>query len=219
MINKQQLFVSRIFLLAFAAVSLTCFADTPPPTQPFTAITWPKLSKNKPSTGLILGKYKVKYEETTLAMVIQATGLGKIEEQGQTAEHSLWVCYSIDKPNQSEIVWILSDGEMGGFDHAITGIGAKLIAPNENNHDCPVLPQSMQPVTFDNGIWLDERQSDVIKTLGIPSHQEKSWSSFNYEGTKTGKCEPDGYDVMNWFLFDADNGLLKTIIAGQVTSC
>lgn len=206
-------------VMTIAAVPSTCSADTPPPTQPFTAMSWPALSKSKPTIGLDMGAFKVEFEKTTLAMTIDAAGVGKIEQQGDAGEHILWVCYTLATPKQTERVWLISSGEMGGPKHAITEISAQTIQSKEKNDDCPSLPLAMQPVSFANGVWLGEKQSYAIKTLGKPSHQDKSWTIFDFEGKLPGTCEPDGYDVMNWFLFNSNNGRLITILAGQVTSC
>lgn len=206
-------------MLAIVADPSTCSADTPPPTQPFTAMSWPALSENKPTIGLDMGAFRIEFEKTTLAMAIDAAGVGKIEQHGDAGEHILWVCYTLATPKQDERVWLISSEEMGGPKHAITAVSAQILLSKEKNDDCPSLPLVMQPVSFNNGIWLGEKQSNAIKILGKPSHQDKSWTIFDFKGTIAGTCEPDGYDVMNWFLFNTQNGRLKTILAGQVTSC
>lgn len=210
----------RILLaIVMTVLAGTALADTPPPAQPFNNMSWPALSKNMPTTGLTMGSFKVQFEETTLAMIISAAGSGKIEQQGEAGEHIRWVCYSIDNAKQNERIWIISSGEMGGSVHAITEVGAQVIQPQEKNDDCPSLPKSLQPVSFENGIWLGNTQDKALQTLGKPSHQDKSWSIFNYLGKISGNCQPDGFDVMNWFLFKSSNKHLTTIFAGQISSC
>lgn len=194
-------------------------AASPPPQAPFSAHAWNALSKQKTTSGLKMGSFEVQFGKTTLAMVVRAVGYGEIAHQGDAGESIYWLCYTVENAKRDERIWIVAHGEMGGSEHAVTGISAQVLPATENNNECPTLPETLQPLSFGKKLWLGMPQEQALRILGNPSHQERSWWVFDYRGKVPGNCEPDGFDISNSFSFEISNGFLVRIHAGQVTSC
>ena len=207
---------NRMLLLVGAVVFSSAFAGTPPPKDPLgDAISWPQISKRPPATDLVMGKLEVQLEITTLGDISAAAGRGAVSHQGDAGDSVYWLCYTL--PHQR--VWILSNGEMGGPEHAVTEIDAEKINASASTKDCPDLPQSLEPISFHGGIWLGSDLTRVSRALGPPSYTKGQWQSFNYKGKVAGHCAPDGFDLMNWVLIKSESGRVVGIKAGQVTSC
>jgi hypothetical protein len=130
-----------------------------------------------PVTGFALGGFGIQFEITTLNEVKRAVSLGRIDQQGDAAEHALWLCYTLGAPHAWERVWIISDGEMGGDTHVVTGVAAVRTPNSAPTRDCPELPSEMRSVHFDTAVWLDSTAAQVDKALGIPSHSAGGWSA------------------------------------------
>lgn len=211
----------QIVAAAFGTIiASAALAATPPPRPPFNATSWDAASRTKPTTGLRMGSFKVQFEKTTLAMVRKAAGSGEITHQGDASESINWLCYTIQDQTRYERIWIIS-GEMGGSEHAVTQVSAQVIQKTEVSPDCPVLPATLQPLAFDKGVWLGMQTGQALNALGRPSHQEDPWWIFRYQGKikEPENCEPEGFDVINWFMFETQNGRLFRIHVGQVSSC
>lgn len=208
-----------ISFIITAAVAGTVLAALPPPETPFEDHSWKAVSNSKPTTGLKMGAFIVQFEKTTLAMVRKAVGRGEIAHQGDAGASIYWLCYTAHSKKQTERIWIVAHGEMGGSEHAVTRISSETVGTNESEEGCPVLPGSLSPVSFDNGLWLGAQKERALKILGRPSSQKDSWWVFDYVSKVPGKCEPDGFDILNWFEFEIRNGQLDRIHSGQVTSC
>jgi len=202
-------------LLLAACMFGSAFAATPPPESPFPATTWTPVSKSKPATTVTLGSFELRFEETTLAMVIGAVGRGDVSHQGDAGDSIYWLCYTA--PN--ERIWIIADGEMGGSGHAVTEVTAQRMERIQATDECPALPKSLQSISVAGQISLGSSERKALRILGQPSHRDGPWWSFDYQEKVPGNCEPDGFDRMNWLLFKTEHGHIVTIHAGQVTSC
>jgi hypothetical protein len=198
----------------------TASAATPPPKSPLadSEFASPVNSKNKPSTGFQLGSLKVTFDEATLGNILAAAGVGEISHQGDAGGSTYWICYTVLDGNPNGRIWITSDGEMGGREHAVTGISAEVIGTTSATPDCPALPRNLKPVSVGPLSWFGSA-ADANAALGVPSFQKGDWKVFNYEGKRAGKCEPDGFDVLNWFMIRTAGGVIDSVQAGQVTSC
>jgi hypothetical protein len=160
-----------------------------------------------------MGGFDVLYEKTPLGEIKSTIGSGQIKHQGDAAESTYWLCYT----TQEERIWI-SSGEMGGTENAVLNV-AVVSGEFKANKDCPMLPQSFQPVTFNNGLWVRATEDSSLQMMGRPSHLEGQWLSFDYADKEMGFCKPWGADVMNWANVKVRNGHVVAIHAGQVTSC
>ena len=207
----------KILAAMLAVGALGAAANTPPPLAPFNAISWKPTSTTKLSTGIKMGSFEVKWEETTLASVLDAAGLGAIQHQGDAGESVYWLCYTIEGPN-SHRLWVMAHGEMGGPEHAVTNITAEALKGAKAEKDCPALPAKLQPVALSQGLWVGASETNAQKALGKPSHTEGPWRSFDHLSKVPGTCE-GGFDLTNWLLYKVNKGQLGTIMAGQVTSC
>ena len=215
--------MNRILISAFALIiflaSVNSFGETPPPAAPFDAITWKATMKMKPSTGVKMGSFSVRFKKTTLDEVRRAASIGDIAHQGDAGESTYWLCYTNSTPSQVERIWIIANGEMGGREHRITNISAELVPSESATTDCPALPNSMKPLSLDNGLWLNATVSAAKAKLGAPSYQKGPWQSYDYQGKVPGNCESDGFDLLSWLLLHFNNGRVNSLQVGQVTSC
>jgi hypothetical protein len=128
--------MSRLLLLSAIAVVAIARAELPP-SLPFEWTDWAASMKKEPTKGLDLGNFRIEFEKTTLSDVQRAVAAGTVNQAGDAAERSLWLCYSIVKHRIPERVWIISDGEMGGDTHVVTGITATRTGTAPSAEDCP----------------------------------------------------------------------------------
>jgi hypothetical protein len=197
------------------------FDDLPsaPPPRPLVnnLSTATRIDKN-PTTGLTMGRLEVFFEKTRLKDVLVAAG-GELSQQGDGAEHVFWICYTILDAKQSARLWIISNAEMGGREHAVTSVAAQLEAVANPTQTCPALPATLQPVSFSNGVWLGIAGSRASAFFGDAPYHNEPIQTFVYRGKVPGKCESDGFDVLNWLEWKVNDGFLVQVYAGQVTSC
>lgn len=207
----------KILPAMLVAVSLGAGANSAPPSAPFDAIGWKPTATTKPSLGIKMGTFEVKWEETTLASVLAAAGRGAIQHQGDAGESVYWLCYTVEGAHGHRL-WVMAHGEMGGPEHAVTSITAEALKDAKGEKDCPILPVQLQPVVLSQGLWVGASEVNAQKILGQPSHTEGPWSSFDHWSKMPGTCD-GGFDLTNWLLYKVNKGRLVTVMAGQVTSC
>ena len=195
------------------------FAETPPPTAPFDAITWKATMNRKPSTGINMGSFRIRFESTTLDDVRRASSVGEIAHRGDAGESAYWLCYTNLTPTLAERVWVISHGEMGGSEHYVTNVSAELLPNGSPTADCPALPDSLKPLSLDNRLWLGASASVANTKLGAPSHRKGAWRSYDFQGKVPGNCAGGGFDLLAWLLLHFQNGRINSLQVGQVTSC
>lgn len=206
--------------MVVAVMATLATGQTPPPRLPFESISWKPLSTAKPATHLKMGALEVRFEKTTLSAISSAAGIGRIFHQGDAGKSIYWLCHTARGQAQVERLWIVSHGEMGGPEHAVTSVtGEQLQSTAHPTDDCPTLPSTLQPLSLAQDVWLGATDSAALKVLGRSSYRKGPWRSFNYEGKVPGACQPDGFDLMNWLVFKILQGRIVLISAGQVTSC
>ncbi len=164
-----------------------------------------------------MGSFDVRWEESTLASVLSAAGIGEIQHEGDAGDSVYWLCYTIEG-SKAQRIWVMAHGEMGGPEHAITNVTAELMKDARGSKDCPALPTKMQPVTLSQGLWLGVTENAALRVLGSPSHSEGPWRSFDHQSKVPGACQ-GGLDLSNWMLYKIRSGRVVTIMAGQTTSC
>lgn len=210
----------RALLLGIViGASHSSFAETPPPVAPFDAITWKATMKRKPSTGLKMGTFRVRFERTTLDDLRRAASVGEIAHRGDAGESAYWLCYTNLAPTQTERIWIVAHGEMGGPEHYVTNISAELVPNASATAECPALPNKLKPLSLDNRLWLGASEGAASAKLGAPSYQKGAWRSYDFQGKVQGKCEGGGFDLLAWLLLHFQNGHVNSLQVGQVTSC
>jgi hypothetical protein len=201
-------------LLAFELCSA---AGPPPPALPFKEKAWAATLTKKPITWARFGNLRIQFEKTTLGNVRSAAAVGQVEHAGDAGESNYWLCYTLAGKKPAR-VWISSHGEMGGPEHAITGITATELESAEAVPGCPSLPSNMQPVSLSAAVWLGTLEATLQEAVGPPSHREGEWLSYDFQGKSPGKCQ-DGFDVLNWMTLKTKNRAVEAIYVGQVTSC
>jgi hypothetical protein len=192
----------------------------PPPSLPFTTVDWVASMPKAPTKGVSLGDFRIQFEATTLGEVQRAVSVGAVAQRGDAAEHALWLCYTVGDSGMPGRIWLISDGEMGGDAHVITGITVTRTADERPSPDCPALPSIMHQIHFDVPIWLGSEDAQIDAALGKPSHVQGAWKAYNFQ-TKArddGQCD-GGYDMLNWLFTKSKSGKIISIYAGQVTSC
>jgi hypothetical protein len=214
------LFVKRILAFGVLVAFVVGARAESPPNLPFTSVDWAATMKQEPTKGVTLGHFRIEFERTTLADAERAVSFGTVGQKGDAGEHALWLCYTVHSPAPPGKIWIISDGEMGGATHVVTGITVARSVNATPSADCPALPPAMQPVHFDAPIWLNSTDAQIEAALGRPSHVQGTWRAYDFQ-TKVrgdGHCE-GGYDFLSWVFTNSDSGKVTSIFAGQVTSC
>jgi hypothetical protein len=171
-----------------------------------------------PARGVLLGDFRITFEETALEAARVRIGSGTVFHRGDAAASEYWLCYTVVTPRQSARMWIVSNAEMGAG--TVTEIAAISVSSSEPSDDCPLLPSELIPVTLDSTLWLGTSATDLARTLGKPSHVSLSWQSYDFEAKveDNGKCE-GGYDRIDALDVRLRHGLVVALSAGQVTSC
>lgn len=215
--NRRHL--RALFLGILIGASHSSFGETPPPLAPFDAITWNATMKRKPSTGLRMGTFRVRFERTTLDDVRRAASVGEIAHRGDAGESTYWLCYTNLAPTEPARIWIVAHGEMGGPEHYVTNISAELLPKGNATADCPALPNNLKPLSLDNRLWLGASEGIALAKFGAPSYKKDAWRSYDFQGKVPGKCEGSGFDLVAWLLLHFKNGRINSLQVGQVTSC
>src|SRR6266851_5958284 len=172
-----------------AGFTVLAFGATPPPPLPFEDLDWSARVHREPAAGLTMGRLQVIFEKTPLRKVLQEAG-GVIAEEGDAAEHTFWLCYTIVDTKHSERIWLTSNGEMDGPAHEISGVIAQTVADGPAA-DCPALPATLRPVSLSNGVWLGTAESRLIGSFGVKPGIKGRWHGYLYSGKRRGQCKPD----------------------------
>jgi hypothetical protein len=191
-------------------------AATPPPAEPEDE-DWEAPVDHRPSIGLMLGKYRIRFEETRLGDVLLQAGC-YIQHQGDAGGSIYWLCYTIADGNPPQRLWIISGAEMGGPEQDITGVMGQLTA-EKPTADCASLPHQLEPARLSSGIWLGAPATLPITRLRKEPGKNGKWRGYLYTGKAAGDCKPDGFDVGNSLEWSATDGMISTIAAGQITAC
>ena len=69
---------------------------------------------------------------------------------------------------QTEKIWVVADGEMGGNQRYVTNISAELLPNRLAAADCPALPNNLKPVSLDIHLWLGASIGGATLSLGHP---------------------------------------------------
>jgi hypothetical protein len=150
----------------------------PPPARPVKGFPVSTLRK-QPVNELYLGNLRVELEQTSLDEVAQAAGAGLIAHDASNKQASSWLCYTLPDPQWPQRLWLISSQLNGGV--RIDDIYAAGIFPDEaNDPGCPALPAALQPVRFDNNVWLGSTENDLLKRFGAPGLKVASVWSFAY---------------------------------------
>ena len=165
-----------------------------------------------------MGHLHIQFEQTPLSDVLNAIKLGAIQQQGDAAEHVLWLCYTVRAEGDNARVWIESSGEMGGPEHSVTQIAARRISNKDSPSDCPTLPKRFEPLSFGHGLWLGASEATVRKTFPVGLVGDAEHLFIGYQTKVSGDCD-DGFDLLNSLSLTFRAGLLDAIEAGQGTSC
>lgn len=203
-------------LWVFAAA--TALAASPPPLL-VDGRGWNATESTPPSSVVLLGSFRIGFEATKLEDVRQAAGVGEITHQGDADESIYWLCYTASGTGSHERIWILSSGEMGGPDHAITGVTAQSSQTFHAVPSCPALPAKLTPIRLDRGFWLRSTEHEVAGALGTPSRQQAGWLFYDFSGKSSEKCEGGFYDVTNGLVVRIQHGFVTDVRASQVSSC
>ena len=134
----------KLSTVCCALVYSTAIAASPPQ-LPVQTMWAPSLSK-QPSTGAMLGNFRITFEKTTLSEVMLAVPGGSVLHEGDAGGSVYWLCYSNPGVGYLDRIWIQSSGEMGGPDQVVTEITAERLHNTKPTADCPVLPVNSKRV-------------------------------------------------------------------------
>ncbi len=172
--------IKLLILVFILMLSNTVFSGPMDPPLSREIITAPATLKVDPVKNISLGSFVAEFEKTTLNDIRNTLGSSLIHHNGDTAESQYWLCYSLP----SQRVWFISDGEMGGSDHALTQVKAVPInSTSKKNVLCPQIPTQFQSVSLSFG-WIGTTRDLLMKTLGQPSGIEDGHLIYYYAGKK-----------------------------------
>jgi len=201
---------------------MTVSAANPPPTLPFSDWSWTAEVGTQPAANLTMGQFRIALEMTTLDEVRVAVG-GEIHVQGDAADGGVrWLCYRLDGRSTHQRLWLRSGGETAGRQRLVTEITALVLPPRADpraTRDCPAIPVTLLPVSFDNGLWLGTPVATVMAKFGAPPGTLGSWSGYRYSRKGDGSCKPGGFDVLNSLQWQSTRGVIDTLNAGQASRC
>lgn len=205
----------HLFVMASAFAATGAIGAAPPPSAPsLHGVT----TKSPPVTAVTLGSLEVALEVTTLSEVIDGVGFGLIEHNGDAGESEYWICYRTD----DSLIWIVSDGEMGGEKHAVTRIAALRRTQQTDVAGCSASAVAKSLLVVNGKLKLSVPTSKVATLPGGTIGKPGSFS-FDYQGksgtSDSGRCPPDGFDIENWLMVVSDQGTVNEIHLGQISSC
>jgi hypothetical protein len=207
--------ITLVTLIAIlSSICLNTFAaEPPPPTEE--KITVSATLEVDPVQAIRIGSITAKFEKTTLGEILNTVGVGSIEHAGDAGGSQYWLCYSL--PNQR--VWLISHGEMGGSDHALTQVQAISTKLTSESKTCPPLPSSFQSISMNFG-WLGSTKDQVLKALGQPSGKKNGRYIYYYAGKEPGvyQGEKMEWDVIGYIEVTTAKDIVSSIFASHVTS-
>ena len=196
-----------------ATMSVATANAAPPPDAPLLS---GRSIAAPPVEHIELDTLKIVLEETTLGEIAKSIGAGKISHQEDAGESQYWLCYA----DADFSVWLISGGEMGGSEHAVTRVVARRTSPAS---DCTTAARKPLQLSINGESWLSRSMSKVAHVLGRPSATRGLWTLYSYEGRSgavdAAKCQPDGFDLSNWLAIESRNGTVTEIQLGQISSC
>ena len=196
--------LASILLIATQAYS----ADiTPPPRFPLEVAPKPTM-RVAPASLIKIGKVSIVFDKTTLGEAIKEIKTGKIQHQGDAGESEYWTCYSRRSGEVWEQLWLLSHGEMGGPEHVIGGVAAR-ISSKKPSPSCPELPANLSQVQLDNGLWLGATTDEIKKKNGKPSLQQKQW--LHYESERELVGDPRVKDMGTDKIYERGGVSVRTV--------
>jgi hypothetical protein len=212
-------FVVLVFLMGQLAMSLSpVIASTPPPQDP-THFGYKGGTLKSSTVGVSMGAQHIVFEQTPLDIILENTLTGEISHRGDAGASMYWLCFTAARLGRTERIWVMSDGEMGGPDHVVTELIAKLVPTTGVTKDCPLLPNKFRSMSLDTGIWLGISDSKLSQLLGGDRLNSHSWGLWDYEGkVPSDKCA-GGFDRKTSLLVQLTDGYVSTIHVSQVTSC
>jgi hypothetical protein len=203
-------------LAILSTICLSSVAEsTEPPLRTDEAITVSATLTVDPAQKIQIGAITAKFEKTTLGEILNTVGAGAIEHAGDAGGSQYWLCYSL--PNQR--VWLISHGEMGGSDHALTQVQAISLNSISKDKTCPELPRRFHSISMNFG-WLGSTKDQFLKALGQPSGKIDGRYIYYYSGKKPGVYDGEKmeWDVTGYIEVTSVNNIVSSIFASHVTS-
>lgn len=195
------------------------FAATPPPEIAHPGWAHKATQRSAFASEMTMGSLHVRFEKTSLDDVLRAAAAGAIDHQGDAGASVYWLCFTNATPSFTERVWLVSDGEMGGNAHLVTGVSAQRLSAGNASADCPALPANLQPLALEHGVWLGASPRDFHQKFGLPSSRGTAWESYDYAGKVWGSCEGGSFDLTNSLLLRVRKKRIDFLQLNQTTSC
>lgn len=208
-----------MLLILLFAVCSSAFGESITPPHRSGEITVKASLKKDPVQFIRLGSFVATFEKTTLDEIKDALSLGAIQHAGDAGESQYWLCYSL--PGQR--IWLISHGEMGGSDHALTQVQAITTSPTFSTHQekaaCPSIPWQYQSISTSFG-WIGKSKKALLNILGQPSGIKGNRLIFFYRGTEIGPYydKQVEWDVLGFVEAEIIDDKISSLYASHVTS-
>jgi hypothetical protein len=208
----QWLLIALLVLFSNAA-----FANklTPPPQLPNMNEVQSTL-KSSPVSNVVLGRFNVEFEQTTLTDIQKAADVGVIQHRGDAGGSEYWLCYTVSSHQLPHRIWI-SSGELGGSEHFIEHVFAVAIKKGAKaSSSCPALPPQLMPPATDKALWLGANTRQLTKSFGTPSAMLGDWQIYLY----TGKVSTNRVTYEREAILGAkvSNGTIVGLFESQITT-
>ena len=206
--------------MALAVVSQPLWSQTPPPRPEEEDVPLAEILQSPATSGVEIGSFSVKLQRTTLQDALMSFGVGQIRHEGDAGKSVYWICYLLKGSRTQSRLWLVSDGEMGGDTHVVTGIYAAYNQSDPGNAgECPELRVNSSAVHFDHGIWL-EASAEKLAVLGHAPPQSAGWWRYSYQGTQKlrdrGRLE--SFDVTSQFDVQLRDGKVAAVWTSEILS-
>jgi hypothetical protein len=208
--------------MAMMLCSGLAFAWSPPPLPDATNIHIADGNlKIRPTAGAFIGAMTIELEKTTLHGVREAAPRAELQHSGDAGDSMYWICFTVLGSKHYQHVWLISDSEMGGTDHLITGVVATEEAgPDGGTDACPDGPKAFRPIVVGAGVALGASRDKLRQIFGTMPSATEGWWSYRYQGktsiSRNGQSTI--FDVTSSVNVRLHRGRVVAISTSQITS-
>jgi len=216
---SKALRLARLLVLWLAAAQAV--AQSPPPAPARGKTLGITELRATPAGGISVGSFHVEFEATQLDDIANRISRQLMQHEGDAGESVYWLCYTFTEKTQKERLWFISDGEMGGANHLVTGVIAIRLSPTATKTtECRAPSMPVDKIAFDNGLWLGQSKQELRSKLGAEPQANRGWWSYRYSGTTPVQSggRTTTFDVTSQLDVELRDSRIAAIRASQIYS-